>query len=259
MEAVNIAVIGANGVGKSSFVQRALRLPRPPTSNINAIRLDVESVPHVVALIELDLEYFDVNPNQKIRWPKQMNGHMVPRIDGALILYDVMNKDSIRDLPHTLCMPRPFPLLAVSSCFVCRFLTITAALGITGLPTMLVATKCDNPENARQINANAMATVFPSILADFKTSANVPASTRDCLQSIVLASVFNRKGMLITLYSPHPCSATFTLRRVLPLRVFRFFCSTLLRSEMSISFLAPPSPRAPLSCTLANTPFRVAP
>ncbi|EFX03973.1 Ras guanyl-nucleotide exchange factor [Grosmannia clavigera kw1407] len=171
MEAVNIAVIGANGVGKSAFVQRALRLNRPPTSNINAIRLDVESIPHVVALIELDLEYFDVSPNQRISWPKQINGHMVPRIDGALILYDVMNKESIRDLPHTL-----------------------SALSISGLPTMLVATKCDNPENMRQINANGMATVFPSILADFKTSANVPASTRDCLQSIVLASVFNRKG-----------------------------------------------------------------
>ena len=103
METINIAVIGADGVGKSAYIQRALRLPRPPITNVNGIRLDVEGIPHIVSLIELDLEYFDVDPGQQIRWPKQINGHMVPRIDGALILYDVMNKDSVRELPHTLC------------------------------------------------------------------------------------------------------------------------------------------------------------
>ncbi len=103
METINIAVIGADGVGKSTFIQRALRLPKPPTANINGIRLDVEGIPHIVTLIELDLEYFDVEPAQKIRWPKQINGHMVPRIDGSLILYDVMNQNSIRELPPVLC------------------------------------------------------------------------------------------------------------------------------------------------------------
>ena len=103
METINIAVIGSDGVGKSAFIQRALRLPRSPNTNINGVRLDVEGVPHIVSLVELDLEVFDVDPTQPIRWPKQINVHMVPRIDGALILYDVMNKESIRELPHTLC------------------------------------------------------------------------------------------------------------------------------------------------------------
>lgn len=103
METINIAVIGADGVGKSAFIQRALRLPRPPGTNITAIRLDIEGVPHIVTLIELDLEFFDVDPRQQIKWPKQINGHMVPRIDGALILYDVMNRESVKELPPTLC------------------------------------------------------------------------------------------------------------------------------------------------------------
>ena len=173
METVNIAVIGADGVGKSAFVQRALRLAKPPTQSITAIHLNVENRPFVVALIELDLEHFDVNPNQRINWPTNISGHIVPHIDGALMLYDVMNKDSIRDLPPTI-----------------------SALNISGLPTILVATKCDNPEPTRQINADAMATVFPSILTDFKTSVNVPNNTRDCLQTIVLAAVYNRQGAL---------------------------------------------------------------
>lgn len=103
MDTINIAVIGADGVGKSSFVQRALKLARLPASNIAAVRIEVDGVPHVVTLVELDLESFDVSHGQEIHWPKQINGHMVPSFDGAMVLYDVMNKDSIRELPPTMC------------------------------------------------------------------------------------------------------------------------------------------------------------
>ncbi|OAA66430.1 Ras guanyl-nucleotide exchange factor [Niveomyces insectorum RCEF 264] len=171
METVNIAVIGTSGVGKSAFIQRALRLSRPQNTNMTAIRLDVEGMPYVVALIELDLECFDVDPKQCFYWPKQVNGQMVPRIDGALVLYDVMNKDSIRDLPPTV-----------------------SALHNSGFLTVLVATKCDNPESIRQVNTDSLAAAFPYILASFKTSASVPSTTGDCLQAMVLAAVHNRKG-----------------------------------------------------------------
>ncbi|KAJ9132649.1 Ras GEF [Pleurostoma richardsiae] len=173
METINIAVIGSDGVGKSSFVQRALRLTRSPTSNISTVRMEVEGVTTLVTLIELDLAYFDVSPGQQIHWPKQVNGHMVPRVDGAMVLYDVMNKDSIRELPPTL-----------------------SALANSALPTILVATKCDNPESLRQIDTAGMAAAFPSCLADFKTSSNVPGSTRECLQVMLRAAVANRRGVI---------------------------------------------------------------
>jgi len=102
MESLNIAIIGATGVGKSSFVQRVLGEPRLPTSNASNTRKVVENVMYDITLLELDLEYFDVNPSQPIQWPKQVNGHIVPRVDGALILYDVMNRQSIVELPQTL-------------------------------------------------------------------------------------------------------------------------------------------------------------
>jgi len=69
-----------------------------------------------------------------------------------------------------------------------------AALTKSALPTILVATKCDNPEEFRQINADGMANAFPSVVADFKTSANVPGSTRDCLQAIISATMSSRRG-----------------------------------------------------------------
>lgn len=103
METVNIAVIGADGVGKSAFIQRALSLPRPPGLNITTVRLEVDGVLYLVTIVELDIESFDVNPDLPIQWPKIINGHTAPRMDGAMILYDVMNRESIRDLPQTMC------------------------------------------------------------------------------------------------------------------------------------------------------------
>lgn len=229
METVNIAVIGADGVGKSAFVQRALRLPKPPSQSITGIHLNVEGRPFVVALIELDLEHFehvDVNPNQRINWPTNISGHIVPHIDGALMLYDVMNKDSIRDLPPTI-----------------------SALSVSGLPTILVATKCDNPESTRQINADAMATVFPTILTDFKTSVNAPSNTRDCLQTIVLAAVYNRQGaffffvfILISFSSFRPA---FYL---LPLSILQRSSLVLSLHSLSIHDIPYTAPLRPQCC-----------
>lgn len=103
MDTINVAIIGADGVGKSAFIQRALRLPRTPGASLTSLRQDVDGIPHDVTLVELDLEVIDVDSSQPIQWPKQVDGHMVPRMDGALILYDVTNKESIRDLPQTMC------------------------------------------------------------------------------------------------------------------------------------------------------------
>jgi GTPase SAR1 family protein len=103
MDGVNIAVIGTEGAGKSSFIEKALRLSRPPVKNVSSNQQDIEGIPFWVTIIELDVESTDVDPNRPLQWPKQMDGHIISRVDGALILYDVMNKDSIRELPPIIC------------------------------------------------------------------------------------------------------------------------------------------------------------
>lgn len=102
MSDINIAVIGSSGVGKSTLIQRALGQRSLPTSIASSLRMSVDNVVYTVSLIELDLESFDINPDRRIQWPKQINGHIVPRMDGALLLYDVMNRESIQELPQTL-------------------------------------------------------------------------------------------------------------------------------------------------------------
>lgn len=109
MSDINIAVIGSTGVGKSTLIQRALGLRGLPTAIASSIRMSVDNVVYTVTLIELDLESFDIAPDRRIHWPKQINGQIVPRMDGALLLYDVMNRDSITELPQTLSKPRLFP------------------------------------------------------------------------------------------------------------------------------------------------------
>lgn len=180
MDTIHISVIGALGVGKSSFIQRSLRLNKLPTSTTSSVRQDLEGVPYVVSLHEYDLDYFDIDdlvvPGKQVQWPKQIDGQPVPHIDGALVLYDVTNKDSIRELPPAL-----------------------TALSSANIPIIIVATKCDTPENLRQLDTAGvarLANTYPLCIGEFKTSVNAPASQRDCLQAILKATLANRRGTL---------------------------------------------------------------
>lgn len=118
MDTINIAILGANGVGKSAFLQQALKMSRPANQGVVTFNwTEPDGSQHTVNMFEVDLEAFDLGMNEPIRWPKQANGMLAPRIDGTLVLYDVMNKDSIIPLPQTICEPslarlRPPPYYA---------------------------------------------------------------------------------------------------------------------------------------------------
>jgi GTPase SAR1 family protein len=99
MEPINIAIIGAKGVGKSTFIQHLRRAPRPSASNITSLRQELDGAPYIVTLVELDLEGIELDPNQPVQWPKQIGGHMMPRMDGALIMYDAVNEETTREVP----------------------------------------------------------------------------------------------------------------------------------------------------------------
>ncbi|KAK6193267.1 hypothetical protein LQW54_012638 [Pestalotiopsis sp. IQ-011] len=171
MESINIVVIGANGVGKSHFIQKALSLTRTPGSQPSTARINIDHVPYAVTLFELDLEYFDVDPDKQIQWPRQVGGAMMPAIHGVLLLYDVMNRESIIELPQTL-----------------------TALVNSSLPTILVATKCDNPESARQIDTEGLAAACKSCIGSFKTASSKPESARMPLSFLLKALIINRQA-----------------------------------------------------------------
>ncbi|KAK4189951.1 ras guanine nucleotide exchange factor A [Podospora australis] len=170
MEAINIAIIGAEGVGKSAFVQRTLRASRPPSQNIMTFRHHLDGTPYNITLVELDLEGIELDPRQPIQWPKQVGGHMVPRMDGALILYDITNKESVRDLDSTM-----------------------AALTNSSLPTVLAATKCDAPKELHEIEVADVAAAFPSCAGHYKVAFSTPGAAQDCLQATLRAALASRR------------------------------------------------------------------
>jgi GTPase SAR1 family protein len=174
-------------VGKSTLIQRALGLRALPTAIASSQRMSVDNVLYTVSLIEIELESFDINPERRIQWPKQINGHIVPRMDGALLLYDVMNRESIQELPQTLS---ELPTLLLRE----RVANSIDGLVKSSLPTILVSCKCDNPENLRQISVDSMEEACQACVEAVKTASNVPETARLCLSSMLRAIMANRAG-----------------------------------------------------------------
>lgn len=209
MDTINIAIIGANGVGKSSFMQRALKLSAPPNQGIVTFNwTESDGTQHTVNTLEVDLDAFDVEMNEPIRWPRQANGQMAPRVDGTMVLYDVTSKDSIKLLPQTLCESNP-RCFGSNSRAVSNS-TFIAALSVSNYPTLLVATKCDSPEDVREVDTASVSAAFTSVVASFCTSTNSPTGQRECLQAMLRSVVSGRKGIRPLAPPPLPALSSET-------------------------------------------------
>lgn len=95
MQEITLAVLGAAGVGKSTFVQCALDLKKHATSPTSTKKVSLEGVISVLRLIELQIEDVVITEDYSIRWPTNIGDQRMPRIDGALVLCDVMTENSI--------------------------------------------------------------------------------------------------------------------------------------------------------------------
>lgn len=64
--------------------------------------MSIDGSVYVVRLIELSFNELDLDDESRICWPDSVNGASIPCIDGAFTLYDVMNKESLVQVPETL-------------------------------------------------------------------------------------------------------------------------------------------------------------
>lgn len=73
---------------------------------------------------------------------------------------------------------------------------LTAALTNSGLPAMLGACKCDNPEDDWEVDADEMAKhkYFKTCAGHYKISIDRPELSRACLQAVIRAAVTHRRG-----------------------------------------------------------------
>ena len=102
MVEVTIAVLGAPGVGKSTFIRCALDLKQAAKSPASVKKMMLDGVVYLVRLLEIELDTIHITADQQIEWPTTVTDQPTTRVDGALTLYDVMNKDSLAHLPELI-------------------------------------------------------------------------------------------------------------------------------------------------------------
>lgn len=106
---ITLAVIGATRAGKSTFVRCALDLKKSGVSSSSIKKVSLEGVVSVLRLLEIQLEDVAINENRTIDWPSMVGDLATPRIDGALVLCDVMDRSSMADVVDVLSKLETFP------------------------------------------------------------------------------------------------------------------------------------------------------
>ena len=98
---VIIAVLGADAVGKSTFVQHALDLKKAVTAPISSKKVSLEGSISVVRLVEVDIGEVGIE-DESLAWPESVGHNPFPAIDGVLVMYNVLDPSSIAPLPPLL-------------------------------------------------------------------------------------------------------------------------------------------------------------
>jgi hypothetical protein len=97
-----VAVLSAPSAGKTSFIQNALDLRKPPSAPLSSSKVSLEDVVYKVQLVELSLDDVDFSNGRRVSWPKHVDSNLLPHIDGVLCLYDITNQESIAEIPALL-------------------------------------------------------------------------------------------------------------------------------------------------------------
>jgi len=98
---IHFAVLGAEGSGKSTFVRCALDLKKPATSPISSKKMSLEGDVFLISLLEVPMEEIEVVGDQ-IYWPDMLEDVEMPQVDGILVVCDVTERRSVKDIPKLL-------------------------------------------------------------------------------------------------------------------------------------------------------------
>lgn len=108
MQDLNIAVLGHRGTGKSTFIRRALNLPDVGASAVCTRKMTIDGGYYIVRFLEMALNQVQLGEQNAIKWPQTPDELGMPRIDGAVTVYDVTSQDSLKGVPDMLskCIER---------------------------------------------------------------------------------------------------------------------------------------------------------
>ncbi|KAF1832114.1 ras GEF [Decorospora gaudefroyi] len=169
MHALNIAVIGARGTGKSTFIRRTLRLPDTATTSNCSRSMTIDSTTYMVRLLEMSFSDVHVGERGIIKWPETVHDFATPRVDAAITVYDVTSQESLNKVPEML-----------------------NTLSKVQLPFILAACKCDQHPAHREVDPLVVEQKAKSFIGDvsvFQTSESSPETYQTCLSIITRAAI----------------------------------------------------------------------
>lgn len=97
---VNLAVVGAEGVGKSTFVKFALGLQHAPIARSSIKKISLGGSIHLVRLLEIAMHNVTFGENGCIVLPTVLGEHVLPAIDGILCLFDPSDLTTVTRYSH---------------------------------------------------------------------------------------------------------------------------------------------------------------
>lgn len=95
-------MLGAPGVGKSTFVRCALDLKKTSTSSVSCKKVSLEGKISTVRLVEIGFEELEITADTNLHWPARVGDYNIAVIDGVLALYDAKDQSSISRIPALL-------------------------------------------------------------------------------------------------------------------------------------------------------------
>ncbi|KAF2866100.1 ras guanine nucleotide exchange factor domain-containing protein [Massariosphaeria phaeospora] len=173
MQDINIAVLGARGVGKSTFIRRALDLADTTATAFFSRKMAIDGTYYIVRFIEICFTDVHIGDRNNIKWPETIDDLAMPRVDGAVTVYDVTSEDSLKRVPEMLNV-----------------------LSKSNLPFVLVACKCDQHPAHREVDPAVVEQKAKSFLGDvhtFQTSETTPEAHRGCLSIITRAVIASKR------------------------------------------------------------------
>ena len=116
IQEANLAVVGASGSGKSTFIRCALDLRARTHELVSSKKVSLEGSISLLRLLKINVNDVELAPGHRSHWPERVGDVPTPRIDGVLVLYDVTDESSIDQIPDLvgeLVVPNRFFALGI--------------------------------------------------------------------------------------------------------------------------------------------------
>lgn len=137
MQEVTLAVLGGAKAGKSTFVQCALDMKAPPVSSCTTKKVSLEGTVSVLRLYEFHLKNIKISEDCGIIWPRLADDEATPRIDGALVLFDVMAQNSLYEVAELLSKSTAFFVVRIRRACLSSFVQLMSSVCLVNIQNII--------------------------------------------------------------------------------------------------------------------------